>query len=265
MRCDVPQLGASSLYVSDGCWLDDNTIVLVRSAGMQILMANVDSKNTNCSYDIIDTGYQAERVSCSREKNEFYVTDALNPYVWVYGRSGLKAIWQPFGLPNKPYSLALNSELIAVGGDKKGDLYIYNRERDYLYQVMINENKFRIACSYLTKDGQIMITGSPDHMLVIYDLKDHTTINAGGPGSGIGEFVGSGDVCTAGDSVLVTDESHNKVAVFTLKGKFLHYLDFGGTNLYKPLFMDFSPGKKILALLNRAGNFNNVQMFLLGP
>lgn len=261
----MPLLGGSALFVRDLCWLDDNTMVLIRSTGKQVLKLTVNTQTHSCTFEKVDYGFYAERVSCSPDGKEFYVTDWSNGYIRVYDRNGLATvIWDPVGLESKPYSVALNSKLVAVG-DENGNLFIYDRQRNYLKKVIINQNRFYIYATYLTLEGIFWyVTGQGSKRFVIHDLNDHSTITITGPGDGEW-FSDPTDVCTVGDYVLITDKKKHTVSVYTLKGKFVHHLLFKGNNIQYPIRIDFASGKLILAVLVEGGDFNKIRLFSLGP
>lgn len=260
MECDVPLLGASSLEVLDLCWLDDSTLVLTRISGKQVLKATVDTQTKTCSYVEVDSGYETERIDCSPDGNEFYVIDNTNGYARVYNRYGVNtAIWEPLSLVNKPYTVAINSKMVAVTERERGQVFLYNRNREYLYEVMINHN-FEIYSSHLTETGIFLhVTGLPENATLIHDLNEHSTTIVSG------QFKDPTSVCTAGDYVLVADKLNHRVPVYTLKGKFIHNLQFIGTSLQYPKTVEFAPGKHLLAVHIGDSDCNKIKILSLGP
>lgn len=263
MACAVPPGVGGSLGIHDLCWLDVVTLVIAQLDGMQVLKVTVDTHTKTCNYSVIDSGYRAHRVSCSPDGQEVYVVDDTRHSIWVYYRDGNRkgGEWKPEGLMQKSNTIAIDRDKIVVSAFGKGPSFVYNRNKELLYRIKVDGDRYQLWYTFLAPDFYLVATtGSHGHRLIIYNMIHNTSLTVGGQGTSDGKLNMPAGVCIVGDGILVSDTSNDRVSVFSLRGEFLHHVQFEGDGVNSPGAIAFTSGKHLLAVIT---DFEGLRVYSL--
>lgn len=252
-------------FINDLCWLDEVTLLIIQYVGRQVLKAIIDTQTKTCSISVIDSGYEARRSSCSPNSGMTYVTDDTHGSVWIYNRAGYGTQWYPPSMRFKPITVAVNKERIVLGG-YKSPLFVYNKNREFLYEASVAGNPYNLWFTYISDDGLLISgTGSDGHKLIVYNLNDESLLTLGGYGTYAGNFNKSADVCIAWNGILVSDFYNQRISVFSLEGRFLHQLQVVGRNIGTTETVAVSPSYGLLAVSTASWPHDSFRIYSLRP
>lgn len=257
MKCAAPAGVNNISRVSDLCWLDDITVFLAQYRGKQVLKATIHKLSQNCSFHVLDSGYQALRISCSKKEEKVYVVDPDNRRIHVYNRSGHGVEWKPRGLTGRPQTVTVNKNKIIVGNDK-ARLHVYRLNQEFLNSVDIDGDLSRLYYTHITKDGLFLATtriweGKRRDGLIIFDLANNSTVGEPCDEHEYGNFNHSSGIYAVCNEIWVSELYNYRVTAFSMYGRFLYHLRFVDDILIKPSAISISPNETLLAL--RTGYF----------
>lgn len=224
MACSAPFGRDNQNGIWDLCWLDNVTLIMVQSLGNQVLRVIVDTNRKTCTYKVIDSQRGPLSMSCSPDGLAYA---RVKTSIWLYDKSGPRLEWKPENCP-EPFTTAVNSDRIVVGPLRLGPVAVYDKSRNFLYNVSIHGDKERILYSHLTNGGLFLgTTRTFSNELFILNLRDNTSVIVGGLGQRDGQFHGPAHVSSTQDEfILVCDWQNKRVSVFSPAGQFLNHLQF---------------------------------------